>query len=124
MYEKLPYPLPVTLEIGDKLLIEGTGSIRRPNSSVAFNGFRRCGPTTSEASLRLDQSGAGAPVPPLHLTCRTAPEPRLHGVRTTCHDCFAEDPIALITDAAPFAIRAERASDVVTREALLDGCLA
>ena len=31
-------------------------------------------------------------------------------------------PIALPCDAAPFAIRAERASDVVAREALLDAC--
>lgn len=30
--------------------------------------------------------------------------------------------IALTSDAAPFAIRAERASDVVAREALLDAC--
>ena len=30
--------------------------------------------------------------------------------------------VALISDAAPFAIRAERASDVVAREALLDVC--
>ncbi|HMH98785.1 MAG TPA: N-acetyltransferase, partial [Bradyrhizobium sp.] len=30
--------------------------------------------------------------------------------------------IALDPDAAPFAIRAERASDVVAREALLDAC--
>src|SRR4249920_2021080 len=30
--------------------------------------------------------------------------------------------IALISDAAPFAIRAERASDVTAREALLDAC--
>src|SRR3977135_3611713 len=30
--------------------------------------------------------------------------------------------IALIPNAAPFAIRAERASDVVAREALLDAC--
>ena len=30
--------------------------------------------------------------------------------------------VALISDAAPFAIRAERASDVVAREALLDAC--
>src|SRR3954451_8959582 len=29
---------------------------------------------------------------------------------------------ALISDAAPFAIRAERASDVAAREALLDAC--
>src|ERR1700760_2551771 len=32
------------------------------------------------------------------------------------------NPVALISDAAPFAIRAERASDVVAREALLDAC--
>lgn len=31
-------------------------------------------------------------------------------------------PVALTTDAAPFAIRAERASDVVAREVLLDAC--
>jgi predicted N-acetyltransferase YhbS len=31
-------------------------------------------------------------------------------------------PVTLIPDAAPFAIRAERASDVVSREALLDAC--
>jgi predicted N-acetyltransferase YhbS len=31
-------------------------------------------------------------------------------------------PVAHISDAAPFAIRAERASDVVAREALLDAC--
>ena len=31
-------------------------------------------------------------------------------------------PVALDPDAAPFVIRAERASDVVAREALLDAC--
>lgn len=31
-------------------------------------------------------------------------------------------PVTLTPDAAPFAIRAERASDVVAREALLDAC--
>jgi predicted N-acetyltransferase YhbS len=31
-------------------------------------------------------------------------------------------PVALTPEAAPFAIRAERASDVVAREALLDAC--
>src|ERR1700734_2035099 len=31
-------------------------------------------------------------------------------------------PVALISDAAPFVIRAERTSDVVAREALLDSC--
>src|ERR1700710_152583 len=31
-------------------------------------------------------------------------------------------PVALTPDAAPFAIRSERASDVAAREALLDAC--
>src|SRR5260221_10617800 len=31
-------------------------------------------------------------------------------------------PIALLSDAAPFVIRAERASDLVARDALLDAC--
>jgi len=31
-------------------------------------------------------------------------------------------PVALLADAAPFVIRAERASDVVAREALLEAC--
>ena len=39
LYEKVPYPLPVSLEIGDKLLIEGTGAYTSTYSSVAFNGF-------------------------------------------------------------------------------------
>ena len=39
MYEKQPYALPVSLEIGDKVLIEGTGAYTATYSSVAFNGF-------------------------------------------------------------------------------------
>jgi ornithine decarboxylase len=39
LYERQPYPLPVSLEIGDKLLIEGTGAYTATYSSVAFNGF-------------------------------------------------------------------------------------
>ncbi|BAT59934.1 lysine/ornithine decarboxylase [Variibacter gotjawalensis] len=39
MYEKSPYPLPVSLEIGDKLLIDGTGAYTSTYSSVAFNGL-------------------------------------------------------------------------------------
>jgi predicted N-acetyltransferase YhbS len=35
---------------------------------------------------------------------------------------FGKTTIALISNAAPFAIRAERASDVAAREALLDAC--
>ncbi len=39
MYEHEPYLLPVSLEIGDKVLIEGTGAYTATYSSVAFNGF-------------------------------------------------------------------------------------
>jgi ornithine decarboxylase len=40
MYEKQPYALPISLEIGDKVLIEGTGAYTATYSSVAFNGFK------------------------------------------------------------------------------------
>jgi len=39
MYEKDPYELPITLSIGDKVLIEGTGAYTTTYSAVAFNGF-------------------------------------------------------------------------------------
>src|SRR4051812_29060423 len=39
MYEREPYQLPVSLEIGDKVLIEGTGAYTATYSAVAFNGF-------------------------------------------------------------------------------------
>jgi ornithine decarboxylase len=39
MYEKQPYALPISLEIGDKVLIEGTGAYTATYASVAFNGF-------------------------------------------------------------------------------------
>jgi ornithine decarboxylase len=39
LYEKTPYPLPVSLEIGDKVLIEGTGAYTTTYAAVAFNGF-------------------------------------------------------------------------------------
>jgi ornithine decarboxylase len=39
LYEKKPYELPVSLEIGDKVLIEGTGAYTATYASVAFNGF-------------------------------------------------------------------------------------
>ncbi len=39
LYEREPYPLPVSLEIGDKVLIEGTGAYTATYSAVAFNGF-------------------------------------------------------------------------------------
>ena len=39
LYEKEPYALPISLEIGSKVLIEGTGAYTTTYSSVAFNGF-------------------------------------------------------------------------------------
>ncbi|MER2605208.1 MAG: type III PLP-dependent enzyme [Siculibacillus sp.] len=39
LYEKDPYFLPVSLEIGDEVLIEGTGAYTTTYSAVAFNGF-------------------------------------------------------------------------------------
>jgi ornithine decarboxylase len=39
LYEKVTYPLPISLEIGDELLIEATGAYTTTYSSVAFNGF-------------------------------------------------------------------------------------
>jgi ornithine decarboxylase len=39
MYERSPYALPVSLEIGDKVLIEGTGAYTATYSAIAFNGF-------------------------------------------------------------------------------------
>jgi len=39
LYEKEPYPLPVSLEIGAKVLIEGTGAYTTTYASVGFNGF-------------------------------------------------------------------------------------
>lgn len=39
LYEKTMYPLPVSLTIGDDVLIEGTGAYTTTYSAVAFNGF-------------------------------------------------------------------------------------
>jgi ornithine decarboxylase len=39
LYEKTPYPLPLSLTIGDEVLIEGTGAYTTTYSAVAFNGF-------------------------------------------------------------------------------------
>jgi ornithine decarboxylase len=39
LYEKQPYDLPVSLEIGAKVLIEGTGAYTTTYSAVGFNGF-------------------------------------------------------------------------------------
>ncbi len=39
LYEKVPYDLPLSLTIGDEVLIEGTGAYTTTYSAVAFNGF-------------------------------------------------------------------------------------
>jgi ornithine decarboxylase len=39
LYEKVPYDLPVTLTVGDEVLIEATGAYTTTYASVAFNGF-------------------------------------------------------------------------------------
>jgi ornithine decarboxylase len=39
LYENDPYLLPVSLEIGSKVLIEGTGAYTTTYSSIGFNGF-------------------------------------------------------------------------------------
>ena len=39
MYEKTPVMLPISLSIGDKVLIEGTGAYTTTYAAVAFNGF-------------------------------------------------------------------------------------
>lgn len=39
LYEKTLYPLPVSLEIGDQILIEAAGAYTTTYASVAFNGF-------------------------------------------------------------------------------------
>ncbi|GAA5109024.1 type III PLP-dependent enzyme [Bartonella jaculi] len=39
LYEKTPYPLPLSLTVGDALLIHGTGAYTATYASVAFNGF-------------------------------------------------------------------------------------
>ena len=39
LYEKTPYPLPVSLAIGDKVIIEAAGAYTASYSSVGFNGY-------------------------------------------------------------------------------------
>ena len=39
LYEKTPYDLPITLTVGDEVLIESTGAYTTTYSAVAFNGF-------------------------------------------------------------------------------------
>ncbi|WP_455476386.1 type III PLP-dependent enzyme [Bartonella sp. B17] len=40
LYEKTPYLLPLSLTVGDELLIHGTGAYTATYASVAFNGFK------------------------------------------------------------------------------------
>ena len=58
LYEKQPYQLPVSLEIGDKVLIEGTGAYTATYSSVAFNGFA---PLKTCPHLHAGSRHAGSP---------------------------------------------------------------
>jgi ornithine decarboxylase len=39
LYEKTPYPLPITLSVGDEVLIEACGAYTTTYAAVAFNGF-------------------------------------------------------------------------------------
>jgi ornithine decarboxylase len=39
LYQITPYPLPISLAIGDKVLIEATGAYTTTYSSIGFNGF-------------------------------------------------------------------------------------
>ena len=39
LYEKVPYPLPISLSVGDEVLIEAAGAYTTTYSAVAFNGF-------------------------------------------------------------------------------------
>ena len=73
LYEKRPYDLPISLEIGDKVLIEGTGAYTATYAAVAFNGFAAAAdlphltplaPAPGAAlRLRRRKGGAGAQRP-------------------------------------------------------------
>ena len=39
LYEKTPYALPVSLAIGDEVLIEACGAYTTTYSTIGFNGF-------------------------------------------------------------------------------------
>jgi ornithine decarboxylase len=39
LYQTNPYPLPISLAIGDKVLIEAAGAYTTTYSSIGFNGF-------------------------------------------------------------------------------------
>jgi ornithine decarboxylase len=39
LYEKTPYDLPLSLTVGDEVLIDNTGAYTTTYSAIAFNGF-------------------------------------------------------------------------------------
>jgi len=45
LYQKNPYPLPVSLAIGDKVLIEAAGAYTRPIHRSDSTAFHRCAST-------------------------------------------------------------------------------
>ena len=63
LYEREPYLLPVSLEIGDKVLIEGHGAYTATYASVAFNGFAplKTYPHLSTLSVTPGAGAAGSP---------------------------------------------------------------
>ncbi len=91
--------LPVSLEIGDKVLIEGTGAYTATYSSVAFNGFA---PLKTYPHLTTASPGAG-------LQAGSPPQPDRHGSAS-----------ARLGEMAMITIRQETLRDVAAREALLD----
>ena len=102
LYEKEPYELPVSLEIGDKVLIEGTGAYTATYAAVAFNGF---------APLRTLPHLTLAPAPVRRRSRPPAPVMRIQRDKRTLR---CEGGSAMVT------IRKETLFDAAAREALLD----
>ena len=71
LYEKEPYPLPISLEIGDKVLIEGTGAYTTTYSAVAFNGFPPLEVLRDLITSRLPRRSRQAPTS--HQSCPGRP---------------------------------------------------
>ena len=97
LYEKMPYPLPVTLEIGDKLLIEGTGrlyvdllvgGLQRHPAAEDLPHLTRL---ASEARLTGSRSAGSLPSTLPDLTTLPAARSRRWPQGLTCHDCSAQD---------------------------------
>ena len=107
LYEKEPYALPVSLEIGDKVLIEGTG---RLHVDLLVGRLQRL--RAAEDLSTSDNCAAGAGLRPFAGagSARAPPQP--------CRHCDAAteswEELTMIT------IRHEKPSDVAAREALLD----